>query len=333
MANKTVKFNTRIINDSKVYLKLTDVSKALGYSTKQDFINEYPFLVEKISGIQCVKEADYNNLLSQNEGALSKQGQIEVTRIETLRSKIDSVMGFQGLKMLLARDFLQMMAARTGCKSSEEYIITHEIPKEKQKALQELMQENAYSRKSYQDMIDYLHDKERFDIEKLRSFGLDIQYLTKIKNDGRLDLDVFVVGQGLFYRVTDLGDYELWNDMYVNDNGDIMLPSYNYDYQEEELINLSQINIERDFSKYNAVENMIWCINNLNVEAMEDYEMSVFSMYESTIKFDMPLELLVKVIKPETVDTIYTDRVIDVETGLYLTEFDREKAFEEDFSD
>ena len=58
MANKTIKFNTKIINDNKVYLKASDVAKALGYSKQQDFINEHPQLVEKISGIQCIRETD-----------------------------------------------------------------------------------------------------------------------------------------------------------------------------------------------------------------------------------------------------------------------------------
>ena len=73
-------------------------------------------------------------------------------------------------------------------------------------------------------------------------------------------------------------------------------------------------------------------MNRIIEEAREDYEMSVFSMYEDTIKFDMPLELLVKVIKPAVVSTIYTDRIFDVETGMYITEFDSEKVFEEDFN-
>ena len=100
---------------------------------------------------------------------------------------------------------------------------------------------------------------------------------------------------------------------------------------EEELINLSKVGIDRDFSKYNAVENMIWCIENLDVEVMEDYENSVFSMYEDTIKFDMSLELLMKIITPEKVSTIFTDKLIDVETEKYLTDFEKEKVFEEDF--
>lgn len=331
MANKTVKFDTKLIQDNKVYLPLSDVVKVLGYK-RTDFINEYSQLVEKISGVKCIKETDYNHLLAENESALSVQGQIEVTKIETLRSKIDSVMSFQPLKVLFARDYLQMMAARTGCKSIEEYVLVYEIPQEKRKALSELMQDGK-ANSMYRSMIAYIQDKEQFDVEKIRSFGLDIQYLVSVKCDGRVGIDVFVVGQGVFHYITDFGDYASWNDMYIDDNGDLILPWCNFDANEpeEDLINLSKTGIDRDFSQYNAVENMIWCIENLNVEAMEDYENAVFSMYKDTIKFDMSLELLVKIIKPDAVDTIYTDRLIDVETCRTMTEFDVEKVFEEDY--
>lgn len=331
MKNKTIKFNIKLIQDNKVYLPLSDVVKALGYK-RADFINENSQLIEKISGVSCIQETDYNNLLSENEKALQKQGQIEVTKIETLRSKIDCVLSFQPLKMLFAREYLQMMANRTGCRSSEEYILTHEIPKEKRKAVQELMQDEK-SNSMYRSMIEYLNDKEQFDIEKIRSFGLDVQYLVSIKCDGRVGIDVFVVGQGVFHYITDFGDYASWNEMYIDDNEDLLLPWCNFDAKEpeEELINLSKVRIDRDFSKYNAVENMIWCIENLDVEVMEDYENSVFSMYEDTIKFDMSLELLMKIIKPEKISTIFTDKLIDIEIGRILTDFEKEKVFEEDF--
>lgn len=336
MANKTVKFNTKIINDNKVYLKVSDVSKALGYSKTQDFINEHSLLVEKISGIQCVKETDFNNLLSENKDALKAQGQIEVTKLETLRSKVDSVMGFQGLKMLLARDFLQMMADKTGCASKEEYIVKHEIPKEKRKALQELMQ-GGRSNSDYLNMVEYLHAKDRFDIEKLRSYGLDVQYLVSIDCMGSVDIDAYVVGHGVFCHLTDLGDYASWNDMYIDENGDKILPFYNYDSKNpedrEQLINLSKPDVDHDFREGNVVENMIWCIQNLDVTALEDYEFEVFGYFDCVIDFSMGVELLAKIIKPAAVSTIYTDRLIDLETGLYFTEFDKEKVFKEDFND
>lgn len=336
MANKTVKFNTKIINDNKVYLKVSDVAKALGYSKAQDFFNEHPSIVEKISGIQCVKETDFNNLLAENEDALKVQGQIEITKLETLRSKVDSVMGFQGLKMLLARDFLQMMADKTGCDSKEEYLVKHEIPEEKRKALQELMRDGK-SNSDYLKMVEYLHDKERFDIDKLRSIDLDVQYLISIDCMGRVDIDAYVVGHGVFCHLTDLGDYAAWDEIYIDENGDKILPFYNYDSKNpedrEQLINLSKLDVDHDFREGNVVENMIWCINNLDVTALEDYEFEVFGYFDGVIDFSMGIELLAKIIKPAAVSTIYTDRLIDLETGLYLTEFNKDKVFKEDFND
>lgn len=333
MANKAVKFSTKIINNSKVYLKLSDVAKALGYSKQQDFINEHPSLVEKISGVQCIRETDYNNLLSHNENALQKQGQIEVTKIETLRSKIDSVMSFQPLKLALARDYLQIMAARTGCSSMEEYVLVHEIPEEKRKVLQELMKDGK-SNSNYLHMVEYLHDKERFDVDKIRSFGLDVQYLVSIDCMGKVDVNAYVVGKGVFYNTYDFCDYAYWNSIYADETGDIILPYYEYDSRnpEEKLINLSKPDVYHDFKEGNVVENMIWCIQNLDVTALKDYEFSVFEYIDDTINFSMSAELLVKMIKPDAVGTIYTDKLIDLETGQYMTDFDEEKVFKEDFN-
>lgn len=334
MANKPVEFKTKLFHEGKVYLKVSDVSKVLGFSKQQDFVNNYSQLVEKISGIQCIRETDFNDLLSENEDALNNQGQIEITKIETLRSKINSVMSFQPLKLLLARDYLQMMADRTGCSSSEEYIITHEIPEEKRKALQELMKDGK-SNSSYQHMIEYLQDKERFDINKIRSFGLDVQYLVSIDCCGKVDIDAYVVGQGIFYCISDLDNYALWNDIYIDENGDTILPYYNFDSNnpEEQLINISKSDIDRDFRAGNVVENMIWCIHNMEVEALEDYEYEVFGYHKDTVDFSMSMELLTKIIRPNAVSMIYTDRIMDLETGIYMTEFDSEKVFMEDFND
>ena len=330
MANKTVKFNTKLIQDSKVYLPLSDVVKALGYK-RADFIDKYSQLVEKVSGVPCIRETDYNNLLSENESALHKQGQIEVTKIETLRSKIDSVMSFQGLKFALARDYLQMMAARTGCKSVEEYVLVHEIPQEKRKALSELMQDGK-ANSNYLKMIEYLRT---FDMNKLHSFGLDMQYLVSIDCMGRVDIDVYMVGKGVFCKVTDLGDYASWEELHVDENGNVILPYYNCDAKNpkdrEKMINLSEPAIEHDFRKGNVIDNMLWCIENLDVDSLEDYEFDVFGLCDDVIDFSMGIELLVKIIKPDAISTIYTDRVIDIETGSYMTEFDSEKVFMTDF--
>ncbi len=330
MQNETVKFNTKIIQDNKIYLPLSDAIKALGYK-RADFMNEYSQLVEKISGVPCIRETDYNNLLSENESALSKQGQIEVTKIETLRTKIDCVLSFQGLKFALMRDYLQMMAARTGCKSVEQYVLTHEIPQEKQKALTELMQDGK-SNANYLKMIEYLRT---FDMDKLHSFGLDMQYLVSIDCMGRVDIDAYIIGVGVFCKVTDLGDYASWEELHIDENGNVILPYYNCDAKNpedrEKLINLSKPIVKHDFRESNVVENMLWCIQNLDVDVLKDYEFDVFGLCDGVIDFSMGIELLVKLIKPDAVSTIFTDRLIDLETGTIITEFDKEKVFEADF--
>lgn len=224
------------------------------------------------------------------------------------------------------------MANRTGCQSEEEYILIHEIPEEKRKALQELMQDKK-SNLSYLSMIEYLHDKERFDIDKIRSFGLDVQYLVSIDDSGQVDVDAYVVGNGVFYETTDFGDYAAWNYMYVDDNGDVILPYCNYDRKdaEEELINLSKPDVDHDFRGGNVVENMLWCIQNMDVTALEDYKYENFGCRDGSIDFSMTSELLVKIIKPDAISTIYTDKMIELETLESITEFDEVKVFAKDF--
>ena len=229
------------------------------------------------------------------------------------------------------RDYLQMMAAKTGCKSIEEYVLVHEIPKEKQKALTELMQDGK-SNANYLKMIEYLRT---FDMDKLRSFGLDMQYLVSIDCMGRVDIDAYIIGVGVFCKVTDLGDYASWEELNIDKNGNVILPYYNYDLKnpedKEQMINLSKPIVKHDFRESNVVENMLWCIQNLDVDALEDYEFDVFGLCDGVIDFSMGIELLVKLIKPNAVSTIFTDKLIDIEIGRILTDFEKEKVFEEDF--
>ncbi len=330
---KTVDFETKILHEGKVFLKASDASKALNYHKQQDFINEYPQLIKRISGIQCINEFDYNNLLSTNNEALSRQGQIEITKVETLRSEINSMINIKSLELACscANNYLNIMADKTGCSSPEEYILKHEIPKEKKRILQQLMQTNEHRNRSYRDKVQYVLDKEQFDIDIIRYHGLDVQFLTSIDGNGEMSLEAFVVGKGVFYNVTDYGDYALWNALHNNKEGDVILPWYNYNSNNPKtlLINLSKSNIDRDFNNFNVIENMLWCIENLDVKALEDNECSVFGYKDDTIDFCMSIELLAKMIRPDTVNIVYVDKIIDAETGLYMTEFDKEKVFAE----
>ena len=51
-------------------------------------------------------------------------------RFETLRSEIASIISFQPLKFMMAKEYLNMMKIKTGCKSEQQYVEKYEIPKE-----------------------------------------------------------------------------------------------------------------------------------------------------------------------------------------------------------
>lgn len=331
MANKIIKFNTKVIRNNNVYLKVSDVAKVFNMKMA-DFKQSHSDIIEKIPSCgDCILETEFNKLLSEDSSAMEKQWQLEMTKIESLRAKTDSVISFQPFKMLLGRSMLQQLADMKGCKSIEEYITTYELPEEMNKELKELMQ-NSKRNTGYIKMVDYtFHKTDEFDIEKIRSFGLDVQVLTSIKCDGRMNLDVFVVGKGIFYGITNYGDYEQWDNLYTNSNGDLILPYCDFDSNspEEIEINLSQSGIDRNFQEHTVIENMLWCIENLKVTEIENYEYDVIGCNLDTIQFSVPIELLIKMIRPDAVRTIYVDKIVDLEYGGYLTDVKDMKVFAE----
>ena len=210
-------------------------------------------------------------------------------------------------------------------------ITKYELPREKNNALSELLQ-NHDKNNNYDEMVDYLfHKKKEFDIDKIRLFDLDVQVLTSIQCDGRADLEAFVVGKGVFHRVTDLGDYELWDLLHEDDNGDLILPYCDCDSSNsgKRNINISKCEIDRDFREYNVIENIIWCIENLQVTEIEDYEYDVIGCDLDTIQFSVPIELLIKMIRPDAVSTVYIDKIVDFEHEGYLTDVKDMNVFAE----
>ena len=120
---KEIKFTTKIFQENKVYLALSDVAKALNYPTKQSFVDAHNDIITRIKGIgDCILETDYNSLLVKDSVALAKQKHVEITKVDTLRSKIDMVTGMYPLKLAFGKGYFEMMARKYGCMSVEEYI-------------------------------------------------------------------------------------------------------------------------------------------------------------------------------------------------------------------
>lgn len=330
MANKKeIKFKTKIFHGNKVYLTLSDVTKALDYKTKQSFIDAHSGIITKIEGIgECVLETDYNSLLVKDDKALSKQKHIEVTKVDTLRSKIEMVTSMYPLKLAFGKGYFDLMAKKHGCISIEEYILKYDLPEEEQKCLKEI-QEHRESHTYYKEEVAALYDKSRLDIDKLRQCGLDLQVMTQIQYDGHMDLISYIVGNGVFIEFSSC-EYHEWDKISVDEKGDILVPYFNYDDHPEEgeqIINLSEKAIDRDFRNYGIVENLAWCIENLEVESLEDYEYDVFHYRSDTIDFEIGIELLVKMIKPDSSNTVYVDGIVEFEEDVYITDMNGQKVF------
>ena len=329
MANKKEnKFATKIFHDNKVYLKLSDVTKALNYKTKQTFLDSHSDIVTRIKGIgDCILETDYNSLLVKDDNALSMQGHIEITKIETLRNKIDMVTGMYPLKFVFGKGYFDLMAKRHGCMSVEEYILKYDLPQEEQKCLKEI-QEHRESNTYYKEEVAALYDKSKLDIDKLRQCGLDIQVMTQVTSDGHMNLISYIVGKGVFLEFSSY-EYHEWDKISIDEKGNILVPYFNFDdpEEEEQLINLSDVGIDRDFRNYGIVENLAWCIENLKVGSLEDYKYDVFHYRSDTVDFEVGIELLVKMIKPDSSDTVFVDGIVEFEEDVYITDFDSQKIF------
>lgn len=329
MANsKTVKFTTKIFHDKKVYLRVSDVAKALNFPTKQAFVDTHKDIITRIRGTgDCVLETDYNSLLAMNDDALLKQGYLEITKVDTLRNKVDMVMSMYPLKLAFGKGYFEMMTRSHGCMSVEEYILKYDLPEEKKKCLKEI-QEHRDSNTFYKEEVNTLHDKSRLDIDKLIQCGLDIQVMTQITSDGHMDLISYIVGDGVFLKFSSC-DYHEWDRVSIDDKGNISVPYFNFDYPEEgeRIINLFDGDVDRDFRKYGMTENIVWCIEKLKVGTLEDYEYDVFHYRSDTIDFEIGIELLVKMIKPDSSNTVYVDGIVDFEEGVYITDINGQKVF------
>ena len=327
--NKAVKFTTKIFHDNKIFLRISDVAKALNYPTKQSFVDAHKDIITRIRGIgDCVLETDYNSLLAMDNDALLKQGYLEITKIDTLRSKVDIIMSMYPLKLAFGKEYFEMISRSHGCMSIEEYILKYDLPEEEQKCLKEI-QEHRDSNTFYKEEVNALHDKSRLDIDKLRQYGFDIQVMTQITSDGHMNLISYIVGDGVFLEFSSY-DYHEWDRISIDDKGNVSVPYFNYDDHPEEgerIITLSDSGIDRDFRKYGMIENIMWCIENLKVNTLEDYEYDVFHFYSDTIDFVIGAELLVKIIRPDVSDTVYVDGIVVFEEDVYLTDVNGSEVF------
>lgn len=88
---KSIMFKTKIFHEVKMYLLVSDVTKMMEISEKA-FCKKYSDKIVEIPGCRkCIAETDFNLLISDDKELFKKMGMLEVTKVETLRSEIASI--------------------------------------------------------------------------------------------------------------------------------------------------------------------------------------------------------------------------------------------------
>lgn len=312
---KVVEFEVKVIYKNEVYLRVADVSKALGFKNQKAFVEENGDVVIKIKGCgSCIQESDYNQLLSNDETSLQKQGQLEVTKVQTLRSKIKDTLSMMPLKMIFGGQYFDMMAKHGGYTSVEDYIMSVEVPKDKEKCIEEI---NRLTELNQYYCRDVEAIKDRLDIEKLKQFGLDLQQVTRIDSDGRMHLNSYIAGKGIFRRYSEYS-YDEYSELYLNEDNELILNSYDDD-GELFTHNLSNSETDKDFRDYHIMDNLIWCCENLDMEEGNDYEYSVLQYSTDCIDVEISNGEVIKMINPRASRDIWVEGIVDFKEETYIT--------------
>ena len=264
MKTKHRSFDTKVFSKGRVYLPASDCAEVLGYETKEQFLYENLGVEKTINGISdLVAEDDYNSLLVKNLKAFKVQRSIEMTKVTSLNADITSFFGMYPLKFAFAGPMYEAKARNKGCESVEEYI-------------------------------------ERYDYPKAN--GVELQLLTVIEKD-KLDLQAFLVGDGIFYHLYLYGSYdeyyfdannnevdsreeadhieacygdELFAQMYTNEVGELCIPTYDDTTGDITQKTIGRTVTSRDFREYNVFENLVWAIQNSVIDR-DSVDMAAYS--------------------------------------------------------
>ena len=133
-------FKNRVIVENKVFLLAEDVAKIFGYDSLEIFANARPELIVEKNGLpKLVEETKYNTIILGDVELSDRIKHLEYTRVDTLRSRAETLRSFYPLKFMLAGGTLERKAHSAGYESVEKYINDVDYPKEFEDAGVDLM--------------------------------------------------------------------------------------------------------------------------------------------------------------------------------------------------
>ena len=304
-------FKNRIIVENTVYLLAEDVANALGFVDLDAFIKEHSDIVKRRNKSlpEIVLESDFNNLLLMNEAALHRLGHIEITKVDTLRSRTEAIKRFYPLKYMIEGEILKYKALNTGYKSVEEYLERVELPKEIDEIKQKIVSKTdlLHSIRKSNEKI-----KELVDINVLKQYDLSIQQYTRIK-EGIPYLENFIVGKGIFFALYD-SDYA-FSLLKVID-GNLVIPTY---YNGDEFVdtNFGHDTDMRDYREYSTLENILYIITHKKVE---DVGVELLYCESPGISFYISQTEVVKLLNPNMYrDIILIDGIASFDCSSFTT--------------
>lgn len=316
MMNKIELFKTRIFYENKTYLLVSDAAKALGYESIGAFMDEYSELIVSMEQMpKLISETDFNWLLSNDAVSLEKLKHLEITQIDTLRMKTETHKNLYPLKVMFASEMFKSKALSAGLSTIEEYIEKVDCPSEICRMIKEMKKEKDFI-KTYKEQILQLRDPQFIDIQRLNKFGLEIQSYTRIK-EGRVYLESFIVGQGIFYMIYMGGDEDYTNLTVVN--GELFLSKY--DFAEDKFVQckIGKDSSKRDYRKFGVMENIIYVLMNKRID---DAGVDLLECSEAGVKMYILQSEVIKLFNPNMYrELLLVDGIVDFSCDSYLTKY------------
>lgn len=314
MLNEINLFKTRVFYENKTYLLVSDVAKALGYESTTDFMGKHPELIVSMEQMpKLISETDFNWLLSNDAVSLEKLKHLEVTKIDTLRFKTETHKNLYPLKVLFASEMFKRKALNAGLSTAEEYIEKVDYPSEICGMIKEIQkQEDAI--REYKEQILRLKDSRFIDYQLLDKLGLEIQNYTRIK-EGKIYLESFIVGKGIFYMIYLEGDEDYTNMTIVN--GELFVPEYDFTKDEFVQCNIGKDPSGRDYREYGVIENILYVLMNKKID---DAGVDLLECSEVGVKMYISQSEAIKLFNPNMYrDLLLVDEIVDFACDSYLT--------------
>lgn len=285
----------RIIDGKNIYIPLTEI--------EADFSILRPYVTQACD-TDVISESDYNYLV--HTGKIS--GALSLTKVRTLAAEKKGINDLKPLKFLVLTGF---------GKSHEEIVheIEEETKNELKRAVSLLLNGNPVN-VDYDTMLKLVREAESK--PTLTEAELTLQCLTKIAN-GRCALQCFLAGEGIFYEL--YADMDQLSDIdTLKCDSDITF----WDSTECDDVILSRMN-KRDFRQYSVLENILWCLQNLDVDNEFTDEVSY---HEGGLSLSVDLPLVMKYINPASfADVLYIEGAADIRENVAVSSMGQGKEY------